>query len=159
VSPLQGIKGAPPPQQLPKVKQDKLFEIKKLPSERPEFVDRLQEKVEIEDKLLNDPSYALMSGAEDKKVKIYTEKNKAVAAERGQNLDELYSDMDEYLADFLDERQKQEYIGQRGRLDVLKRIAKAKAAGQPTEGLQKQYDEMVSSFSQAKASKQEAIFR
>ena len=129
-----------------------MFEIKKLPSEKPEFVERLAKNAEIQEKLLNDPTYALLSGSEDKITKINIEKNKAVAAERGQTMKEFKSDQDEYLAMFLDDRQKQEFSGIRGRLDLLNEIKKAKANGESTQELEKIYDKQVKEYSQAKAS-------
>ena len=156
-SPLEGIKGAPPPTTeyglIPEGKEKKksLFEIEKLPSESNASIERLNQNAELQTKLLNDPSYALLSDSDEKRKKIYTEKNKAVAEQRNQTLDELYSDMDEYLADFLPENDKKEYTGLRDRVDLLKKINQAKVNGQPTENLEKQYDEMVTAFSEAKA--------
>jgi hypothetical protein len=141
----------------PSERVGKMLNVQTMPSEKPAFVDNLRQRAEVDEKILNDPTFTLMSSEagdvnESKRVKIFEEKNKAEAAKRGyNNVKELYSDMDEYLADFLDERQKQEYIGKRDRVELLKQINKAKAEGQPTEELQKKYDEQVTQFSKAKA--------
>jgi len=135
----------------------KMLNIQTMPSEKPAFVDNLRQKAEVTDKILNDPTFTLMSSEagdmnEAKRVKIFEKKNEAVAADRGyDNVQQLYSDMDESLADFLDDRAKQEYIGGRDRVDLLKQLNKAKADGQPTEDLQKKYDDQVAQFSKAKA--------
>jgi thermostable 8-oxoguanine DNA glycosylase len=135
----------------------KMLNIQAMPSEKPAFVDNLRQKAEVTDKILNDPTFTLMSSEagdmnEAKRVKIFEKKNEAVAADRGyDNIQQLYSDMDESLADFLDDRAKQEYIGGRDRVQLLKQLNKAKADGQPTEDLQKKYDDQVAQFSKAKA--------
>ena len=135
----------------------KMLNIQAMPSEKPAFVDNLRQKAEVTDKILNDPTFTLMSSEagdmnEAKRVKIFEKKNEAVAADRGyDNIQQLYSDMDESLADFLDDRQKQEYIGNRDRVQLLKQLNRAKADGQPTEDLQKKYDDQVAQFSKAKA--------
>jgi DNA-binding Lrp family transcriptional regulator len=135
----------------------KMLNIQSMPSEKPAFMEDLRQRAEVDDKILNDPTFTLLSSEagdknEAKRVKLFEEKNRAIASERGyKDVKELYSDMDEYLADFLGEREKEEYIGKRGRVELLKQINQAKAIGQPTEELQKKYDEQVAQFSKAKA--------
>jgi hypothetical protein len=127
-----------------------------LPSEKDSYTQNLQQKVEIEDKLLNDPTYTLLTGTEanqEKRAKVFEEKNKAIAKERGyKSVDDLYKDMDEMLAtSFLDERAVSEYQGLRNLSQIQKQIARAKASGQPTENLEKAYQEGLTQYSQAKA--------
>jgi hypothetical protein len=135
----------------------KMLNIQSMPSEKPAFMEDLRQRAEVDDKILNDPTFTLLSSEagdknEAKRVKLFEEKNRAIASERGyKDVKELYSDMDEYLADFLGEREKEEYIGKRDRVELLKQINQAKAIGQPTEELQKKYDEQVAQFSKAKA--------
>lgn len=135
----------------------KMLNVQSMPSEKPAFMEDLRQRAELDDKILNDPTFTLLSSQvgdknETKRVKLFEEKNKAIASERGyKDVKELYSDMDEYLADFLGEREKEEYIGKRDRVELLKQINQAKAAGLPTEELQKTYDEQVAQFSKAKA--------
>lgn len=157
VTPSVSTTSTPPGGMPPKAPKG-MFEIKTLASEKPEFVDRMAKNAELQEKLLNDPNFTILTSAEGqgekaevKRTNANLEKNKAIAAERGQTMNEFRSDQDEYLAMFLDDRQKQEFSGIRGRLDLVKQIAKAKADGQPVEDLIKIYDEKVKDFSQAKA--------
>jgi hypothetical protein len=153
-SPLEALKATTRSESIsPKISKAPkgIFEIKKLPSEKPEFVDRLNQNAELQNKLLNDPTFTLLSGSEDKIVKANIVKNKAIASQRGQTMDQFKSDQDEYLAGFLDDRQKQEFSGFRGRLELLNQIKKAKASGQPSDQLVKIYDEKVKKYSEAKA--------
>lgn len=162
--PLEGISklASPPKEDITteaevKVERPNLFKGvgAALPTERKQFTDNLEQKAELEERLLNDPTYTLLSGTEanqEKRARVYEQKNEAIAKERGyDNVEQLYNDMDEYLTGYLDERQASQYAGLRNINQMKNAIVKSMAAGQPTDQLMEQYNQAVSQYSQAKA--------